>query len=296
MSGAGKTTAQNSLEDLGFMCVDNMPPTFIELVVDLLKNQEQNKNDKVGFIFDIKFHDVQQILTTYHHLKQQWYKEHEIELLFLDASDTELLGRYRETRRIHPLATEHVSLAEAIKQERAITEPLSNEADVVFDTTGLSAKEFTARINSMFGGENKKGIFNITFTSFGFKYGVPADADFLLDVRFLPNPFYVAELRVQTGLTNEVSDYVLATQAGQEFFDKTTMYLEYLLAAYQKDKRNNFIVAIGCTGGQHRSVAIAEALYRYFKDTYVSFVKHRDMDKNTHEVIQRYQNNDKEGK
>lgn len=289
MSGAGKTTAQNSLEDLGYMCIDNMPPTFISLVVDLIKKQEENQQKKIGFIFDVKFHSVKQILETYNELKLVADQELQVELVFLDATDKELLGRYRETRRKHPLSGAKTSLAEGIKKERELLRKMRESADVVIDTTELSTKELTLRINALFGEENSKGIFNVTFMSFGFKYDAPSDADFLLDVRFLPNPFYDVDLRIKTGQDAAVRDYVLETATGKEFMQKTVAYLDYLLAQYQNDKRNSFIVAIGCTGGQHRSVAIAEALYKHFKDNYVAFLKHRDMDKNTIEVKHRYQ-------
>lgn len=288
MSGAGKTTAQNSLEDLGFMCIDNMPPTFIELVIDLVKKQNDSLQQKIGFIFDIKFHNVDEILAAYIALERQHDAEVEIELVFLEANDKELLGRYRETRRQHPLATTKISLAEAIDKERELLRKLKENAAVIIDTSDLTVKELTLRINTLFGDSNAKGIFNITFESFGFKYGAPLDADFLLDVRFLPNPFYVEVLRVQTGQDEAIKDYVLDTEAGREFIQQTTSFLTYLLAQYKADKRNNFIVAIGCTGGQHRSVAIAEFLYQYFKENYVTFLKHRDMDKNQLEVKHRH--------
>lgn len=288
MSGAGKTTAQNSLEDLGYMCIDNMPPTFIELVVDLVKKQDEQEQNKIGFIFDVKFHSVKQILETYATLKQQSNTDVEVAMLFLDAMDEELLGRYRETRRKHPLSSSKSSLAEGIQKERSLLRKTKEAADVIIDTTGLSAKELTLRINAIFGEENSKGIFNVMFMSFGFKYAVPSDADFLLDVRFLPNPFYDIDLRIKTGQDEAVRDYVLKTNAGIDFLERTKEYLGYLLNQYKKDKRNNFVVAIGCTGGQHRSVAIAEYLYNYFKEDYVAFIRHRDMDKNQLELKQRY--------
>jgi len=288
MSGAGKTTTQNALEDLGYMCIDNMPPSFIELVVDLVQERDDKKQNKLGFVFDVKFHEAKALVDMYEKLRKR--DDIDLTLLFLDADDTALLGRYRETRRTHPLAANEGdgSLVEGINRERVLLKEFKDAAEVIIDTTDLSSKELTLRIRALFGQDNKLGIFNVTFMSFGFKYGIPKDADFLLDVRFLSNPFYEKELRVETGMSETVRVYVLETEEGAEFLEQTTTYLTYLLSQYEKDNRNNFVVAIGCTGGQHRSVAITEALASHFKDNYVVFVKHRDMEFNQAEVIKRY--------
>jgi len=286
MSGAGKTTAQNTLEDLGYMCIDNMPPTFIELVIDLMKERDVSKRNNIGFVFDVKFHEARELVATYEKLRKR--DDIDLSLLFLDADDQALLGRYRETRRMHPLAASDLSLVDGIDKERALLKEFKEEAEVIIDTTHLSTKELTWRMRALFGKENTTGVFNVTFVSFGFKYGIPNDADFLLDVRFLPNPFYEKALRVETGLAKSVSTYVLETEEGITFRSHTETYLTYLLAQYAKDKRNNVIIAIGCTGGQHRSVAIVQALAQHFKDDYIVFVKHRDMDLNQAEVKKRY--------
>jgi len=290
MSGAGKTTAQNALEDLGYMCIDNMPPTFIELVVDLMQKRDDPKQDNIGFVFDVKFHEVKQLVNTYERLKKR--DDIKVELLFLDANDKGLLRRYRETRRTHPLSTKNISVEEGIAKERQLVKDLELAASVIIDTTDLSSKEFTLRMQELFGEENARGVFNVTFVSFGFKYDIPSDANFLLDVRFLPNPFYDETLRLETGISENVRTYVLETIEATEFLDKTTTYLTYLLKQYQKNNRNNFVVAIGCTGGQHRSVAIAQALAHHFTDHYIVFLKHRDMERNQADLKQRYENNE----
>lgn len=289
MSGAGKTTTQSALEDLGYMCIDNMPPTFIPLVVDLVEKQDEASPKKIGFIFDIKYHSVNNILTAFQGLKEgQIERKYQVELLFLDAQDSVLLGRYRETRRKHPLASATISLADAIQKERQLMQKLKQQADVTVDTSNLNMKELTVRLTTLFNEENTLGIFSVTFTSFGFKHGIPTDADFVLDVRYLPNPFYNEELRILTGKDKAVFDFVRASNGGEELIEKTSEYLDFLLEKYKNDRRNNFIVAIGCTGGQHRSVTIIEALYEIFKEKYVCFVQHRDMEQNQLKVMKRF--------
>jgi len=287
MSGAGKTIAQSALEDFGYMCIDNMPQAFIELVIDLVEESDEAKRHNIGFIFDVKFHEVSDLIATYERLKVR--DDIDLQLLFLDADTKVLVDRYRETGRKHPLASTNVLLEEGIAKERTLLQDLKLTADVIIDTTELNAKELIARMRGLFGSDNTKGSFHVTFVSFGFKYGIPKDADFLLDVRFLLNPFYEKTLRFETGLDEDVKRYVLTKAEGAQFLNKTTDYLTYLLGQYAKENRNQFVVAIGCTGGQHRSVAIVEALATYFKDTYVVFVKHRDMKHNQAEVKQRYE-------
>jgi len=290
MSGAGKTTAQNILEDMGYMCIDNMPPVFISSVVDIAKKKNEATEEKIGFIFDVKYHSVGKILKEYLKIKElEDPNSFQLRLVFLDASDEVLLGRYRETRRKHPFANDNTTLAEAIKKEHQLLQDIKNIADIVLDTTDLSAKELSVRFRSLFGDVKQSTVFNITFKSFGFKHGIPRDADFVLDVRFLPNPFYDMIMRLETGQDKRVYDFVLNSDEGQKMLNKTIDYLEYLLDEYQNDRRNNFIVAVGCTGGQHRSVAIIEALYTHFKEIYICFVQHRDMEANQLEIKKRYQ-------
>ncbi|MGL5043123.1 MAG: RNase adapter RapZ [Culicoidibacterales bacterium] len=292
MSGAGKTTTQSALEDLGYMCIDNMPPTFISLVVDLVEKQDEATPKKIGFIFDIKYHSVNNIQTAYNELKDQRNeKKYQIELLFLDAEDNVLLGRYRETRRKHPLASATATLAEAVVKERQLMQKLKQNADVIVDTSQLNMKELTLRLTALFNEANELGIFNVMFMSFGFKHGIPLDADFVLDVRYLPNPFYDETMRLKTGKDALVYDFVLEGAEGVELYEKTMNYLTFLLSKYKKDKRNNFVIAFGCTGGQHRSVAFAEKFYQDFKKKYICFVQHRDMEKNKAEVIKRFEQN-----
>ena len=288
MSGAGKTTAQNTLEDMGYMCIDNMPPTFIPQVVELINKKGDDKQSKIGFIFDVKYHSVKQIVHAYNELKLNKVDgQYEIDLVFLDASDDMLLGRYRETRRTHPLASKNNTLAEGIKKERQLMQTIRENADVIVDTTELSAKELASRLTTLFSEANSLGVFNVMFMSFGFKHGLPVDADFVLDVRFLPNPFYDEKMRVETGMDQDVIDFVLASDGADELLTRTIDYLEYLLANYKLNNRNNFVVALGCTGGQHRSVVLTTALYNHFKTKYTCFTQHRDMEKNQLEILNR---------
>ncbi|GBU10828.1 nucleotide-binding protein [Erysipelotrichaceae bacterium] len=294
MSGAGKTTAQSALEDLGYMCIDNMPPTFIPQVVELVEKKGDFSPAKIGFIFDVKFHSVNNILAALVELREKQVEmEFLTELLFLEATDSVLLGRYRETRRKHPFASGSKTLEQAIEKERDLMQRIKEKSDVIIDTSGLNMKELTLRLTALFNEDNNLGIFNVMFMSFGFKHGVPKDADFVLDVRFLANPFYDKNLRYLTGKNMEVSNFVLENSEGRELFEKTKDYLSYILKKNKENGRNNFVIAIGCTGGQHRSVAIAEALFDSFKPKYLSFIMHRDMEMNQQEVFNRYKEDKK---
>lgn len=288
MSGAGKTTVQSTFEDMGYMCIDNMPVNFISLVIDLTQNQEQELQQKLVFIFDFKYHRAVDILKIFSEIKQQ-FTAGQVDLLFLDTSDSKLLKRYKETRRRHPFSNNgQIPLTEAISKERRFANKVKDAASLIIDTTNTSVKQLQQKLNSIFNEKGTADIFTIQFMSFGFKYGIPQEADFVLDVRYLPNPFYIDELKTLTGLDEAVSLYVQQSVGAQELFEKTKDYLIFLLKNYKKEERNNIVVAVGCTGGQHRSVVLAEYLYTTFKKKYISFVQHRDMEKNQREVIERY--------
>ena len=254
MSGAGKTVAIQSFEDMGYFTVDNMPPNLIEKFVGLL-NTPDNKIDKVALVVDMRsrafFEDIQSIVTELTDNTSVNFK-----LLFLDANDTELVSRYKETRRSHPLAIDGRTL-DGITKEREILADLKNLSEVVIDTSELTPRNLRARILQKFA-TSTESTFRIEVMSFGFKYGLPLDADLVFDVRFLPNPHYISELRDKNGTDQEVYDYVMEHPQSEEFYQNLMKMLVPILPAYKKEGKSVLTIAFGCTGGQHRSVAFAE--------------------------------------
>lgn len=275
MSGAGKTVAIQSFEDMGFFTVDNMPPTLIEKFVDLL-NQPDNKIDKVALVVDMRsraffdqLHGIVTELTDYPNVN--------FKLLFLDANDGELVSRYKETRRSHPLAIDGRTL-DGIVKEREILADLKNLAEVVIDTSELTPRNLRARILQKFS-SSSESTFRIEVMSFGFKYGLPLDADLVFDVRFLPNPHYVADLRDKNGTDQAVYDYVMKHPQSETFYENMMKMLVPILPAYQKEGKSVLTVAFGCTGGQHRSVAFAERVSKALKKDWHLNTSHRDKDR-----------------
>ncbi|SDK04937.1 RNase adapter RapZ [Sediminibacillus albus] len=276
MSGAGKTVAVQSFEDLGFYCVDNLPPALLPKFLELMKDSTNNIQ-KVAVVMDLRgreFFDTLFDALDALGKEEAWLAEH---ILFLDAQDQALVSRYKETRRSHPLAPEGLPL-EGIEQERSILDELRGRAHNIIDTTSLKPKELRDKIVEAYA-EKEQEIFSVHAVSFGFKYGLPIDADLVFDVRFLPNPHYVAHMRPLTGLNTEVSSYVFKWSDTQKFLDKVTDLLEFMLPQYKKEGKSQLVIAIGCTGGQHRSVAISEYLAKKFSTDYVTHVSHRDIDK-----------------
>ena len=272
MSGAGKTVAIQSFEDMGYFTVDNMPPNLIEKFVGLL-NTPDNKIDKVALVVDMRsrafFEDIQSIVTELTDNGSVNFK-----LLFLDANDTELVSRYKETRRSHPLAIDGRTL-DGITKEREILADLKNLSEVVIDTSELTPRNLRARILQKFA-SSTESTFRIEVMSFGFKYGLPLDADLVFDVRFLPNPHYIAELRDKNGTDKEVYDYVMEHPQSEEFYENLMKMLVPILPAYKKEGKSVLTIAFGCTGGQHRSVAFAERVSSALKDKWHLNVSHRD--------------------
>ncbi|UHA75212.1 RNase adapter RapZ [Paenibacillus sp. 481] len=280
MSGAGKTIAVQSLEDLGFFCVDNLPPVLIPKFAELIE-QSKGKIGKVALVIDLRGREFFTALSeSLNYIREHYTINYEI--LFLDATDGVLVQRYKESRRRHPLAPEGMPL-DGIKMERKLLEDLKGWASQVIDTSSLKPAQLKERIASRFI-HTSHNTMSVNVTSFGFKYGVPIDADLIFDVRFLPNPHYVEQLRPRTGQDIEVSDYVMKWPETQTFLTKLLDMLHFLIPQYKKEGKGQIVIGIGCTGGKHRSVAIAEYLGRTIgaSDTEVVRVSHRDAERDRH--------------
>ncbi|QKY69900.1 RNase adapter RapZ [Lentibacillus sp. CBA3610] len=275
MSGAGKTVAVQSFEDLGYYCVDNLPPALLPKFLELMKDSRNNIQN-VALVMDLRGREFFDSLFESLDIlgEEVWLNEH---ILFLDAKDESLVTRYKETRRTHPLASEGLPL-DGIKQERKILDELRGRAQRIIDTTNLKPKELREKILKAYT-EDKQDIFSVHMVSFGYKYGIPIDADLLFDVRFLPNPHYVPHMQPLTGLNSEVSSYVFKWSDTQKFNDKVLELLQFMLPQYKKEGKSQLVVGIGCTGGQHRSVAIAEYFAKQLSANYITHVSHRDIDK-----------------
>lgn len=275
MSGSGKRTAMKMLEDIGFYCVDNLPVPLIEKFVDLV-TAPRSEVSKVALGLDVRadqpFGDVETILEK---LKSDQYI---FEILFLEASDAVLLKRYKESRRLHPLSLEG-RVEEGIHRERKILENIRCKADYVIDTSNLLTRELKEEIDHIFVKNEEYNSLMLSILSFGFKNGIPADADLVFDVRFLPNPFYIDELKHKTGMDQEVQDYVMAFPEAEEFLHKLVDMLQFLIPNYVKEGKHQLVIGIGCTGGKHRSVTLANELYDRLKDqgNYGIKLYHRDV-------------------
>ena len=255
LSGAGKSQAAGILEDMGFFCVDNLPPDLLVGFMELVMAAE-GKYDRVALVSDIRGRrDIGVLAEHIRQLKETL----PLQVLFLEASEQVIVNRYKETRHRHPLDPRGGDLSGAIRREIAALAPLRELADHVVDTSGLNWSSLKLRLSSFFPTEEKDSVF-LHICSFGFKNGIPAGADMVMDVRFLPNPFYVEELKNQTGLDAPVRDYVCASPAAGEFLEKLTDLVTFLLPKYRTEGKTGLLLAIGCTGGRHRSVVIAEKL------------------------------------
>lgn len=275
MSGAGKTVAIQSFEDMGYFCVDNMPPSLIPKFWELIK--ESGKVTKIALVVDLRsrsfFDEIQNMLVEIENTHLI-----DTQILFLDASDTELVSRYKETRRVHPMAIDGL-VTEGIRKERAILEDLKVKATLVIDTTTLTPRQLREKINQEFRNSHDTG-FRVEMVSFGFKYGVPIDADIVMDVRFLPNPHYIPELRPLTGCDQAVYDYVMSFDETEKFFQSFSQLLLQILPGYVKEGKSSLTIGIGCTGGQHRSVALTQRVGQCIKEAnYPVNITHRDKDK-----------------
>ena len=274
MSGGGKRTAMKMLEDVGFYCVDNLPIQLMDKFIELV-TMPNNEIQKVALGIDVRtdqnFEDVLKILSD---LKKANYQ---YELIFMEASDSILIKRYKESRRLHPLATDG-DIAKGIAKEREVLAGVRAQADYVIDTTNLLTRELKEEIDRIFINNEAYNSLMVSIISFGFKHGIPQDADLVFDVRFLPNPFYIDELKHQTGMDKPVQDYVMAFEEANIFLNKLTDMIQFLIPNYVKEGKNQLVIGIGCTGGQHRSVTLAIKLFEKLKDQgeYGLTLRHRD--------------------
>ncbi len=276
MSGAGKTQAIKALEDMGWFCIDNLPPLLFEKFIETLNyGLGTEKAPKLAIAADIRS-GVESLPELEHVLASLRAASIDYRLVFLDASDAVLLRRYKENRRPHPLQRSGSSTSACIERERHLLQDLRGQADIVIDTTNGDSHMLTERLITSLRQEENNRI-AVSVVSFGFKYGVPTDCDLIMDVRFLPNPYYVPELKNLTGLDKPVADFVIKHEPCREFLRRYMHLLYFLLPHYQKEGKKNLTIGIGCTGGQHRSAAIAaEVSRRLRRDGYVVALDHRD--------------------
>lgn len=272
-SGAGKSLTANCLEDMGYYCVDNLPPALLSTFVDLSR-QSEGKIDKVGLVIDVRggafFKDLSRELENLHDQNIDY------EILFLEAMDSVLVSRFKESRRLHPLASDGQLLA-AIQKEKEMLAGIRSKANIIIDTSYLSARDIKEKVTELFG-DTATTEFRVGVISFGFKIGVPMDADIVMDVRFFTNPFYDPEMRHMTGKDEQVINFVLNAPEAQEFIDKFQGLLEFLIPNYIKEGKKDLLIAIGCTGGQHRSVVLTEYIGQKLTEMgYKIIVKHRDL-------------------
>lgn len=276
VSGAGKSRAVNALEDIGFYCVDNMPPTLIPKFAELCL-QTQGKIKDIAVVTDVRGGELFKSL--FDGLEELKNQGSEYKIMFIDADDAIIRRRFKETRRKHPLSENGMSIDDALKLERKMLRPVRERADYIIDTTNLSPAQLKQRINVLFLGDNKTGLF-VNCMSFGFKFGTPTECDLVFDVRCFPNPFYVDELKKLNGLDEPVRDYVFSSSKTVGFVQRLFDMIDYLIPLYIEEGKSQLVIGIGCTGGKHRSVAIADALYKHLLEKGVrTAVNHRDIQK-----------------
>lgn len=278
LSGAGKSRAASAMEDMGFFCVDNLPAPLIPKFAELGMGGN-GEYDRVVLVTDIRggtnFEGLFQALDSLKAMKCEY------RILFMDATDATIIKRYKETRRSHPLAEECASLAQAIELERKMLAPLREKADYIVDSSNLTLGKLRGKLRELFARGGETGDMEVRVTSFGFKHGILMEADLVFDVRFLPNPYYVPELRPLTGLDEGVRDYVFAAEQSREFLQRLTDFVSYLLPGYKEEGKTSLVIAVGCTGGHHRSVAVAHALAETFRQqNWPVTESHRDIGRN----------------
>ena len=277
ISGAGKSRVAAVLEDLEFYCVDNMPlsmmPKFAELCL-----ATQGRYERVALVTDVRaLENIDELFKTFDEMRELGCV---LTILYVEAETETIIRRYKETRRRHPLDTTGSNLEEAVKEEIELLAPVRSQANEVIDTTGLTLSNLQRRLNVLFMEDPDHKSLNVTIKSFGFKYGLPVEADILFDVRFMPNPFYIQELRSKTGLDVIVKDYVFGFEQSNEFFEHFCKMLDFLFPHYVEEGRRYFVICLGCTGGKHRSPAVAEALMEYLSEQgYPVDCIHRDIDR-----------------
>lgn len=274
LSGAGKSKAVNTLEDIGFYCIDNIPPEIIHVFFELCR-QSKNNIKKVAIVTDIRGQNKFNNLIK--SLQEMKIKDYAYKILFLDARNHILINRYKETRRRHPLAERFDSIEQAIKYEREFLMQIKQVSNYVIDTSFTTPNQLRERILDIFL-NNENSALVVNCISFGFKYGIPEEADIIFDVRCLPNPFYIKDLRELTGLDKPVKDYVMSFTQTKEFLKRFLSLIDYMLPLYEKEGKNELTICIGCTGGKHRSVVLAQLLHEHFllKKQKPSIIVHRD--------------------
>ena len=275
LSGAGKSKAASYLEDMGFYIVDNMPAAMILKFAEFCAGGN-GRYDRVALVYDVRTADsFNELFDVLDKLKAM---DGVCRMLFLEAAPDVIIKRYKETRRRHPLRDQADSLEAAVRTEREVMEPVKERADFVIDTSRLSTAQLRGELLRLFGEPGEKGGMTVSVTSFGFKYGLPMEADLVFDVRFLPNPYYIEDLRRKTGMDAEVYDYVFGFPQTQEFVKKLEDLLSFSLPLYAEEGKTVLVIAVGCTGGHHRSVSVARALAAYIRQLgYPVSENHRDM-------------------
>lgn len=277
LSGAGKTNALHSLEDVGFYCVDNLPPLLLDTFYDLCENSSDARMKKVAVVADARSGDMFAEISDV--ISRSKLSGRRFKILFLDANLNTLLIRYKETRRKHPLQGELASdtVEDAVALEHELMKSVKEMADYVIDTTQMTPQQLKDRVSTLFLSDLQDSLL-VTFVSFGFKYGLPLEADLVFDVRCLPNPFYIPELKPLTGLDEEIKDYIMSFDVSHEFMDKLTAFLDYTIPLYKQEGKSEVVVAVGCTGGKHRSVTVARLLNAHFVEhKQKSSTHHRDI-------------------
>jgi len=277
LSGAGKSTAIKSFEDLGYYCVDNLPPVLLPRIVEVV-SEARGEGARVALGVDIRGKEFLPDLARV--VDELRGGSNEVHMLFLDAADEALLRRFSETRRLHPLAARG-GAKEAIRRERRILSPLRDMADAVIDTSQFTVHQLREAVVRRFGREGAGGL-QVSVVSFGYRYGLPGEADMVVDVRFLPNPFFVPSLKRHTGLDRKVRDYVLSAKTARSFLRRLSDMLHFLLPLYRKEGKAYFTIGVGCTGGRHRSVAVAEEIARILgKEDGPVLLAHRDLSRSS---------------
>lgn len=270
ISGAGKTTASNILEDMGFTCIDQYPVELLPDLIDLIKSDNSLKYDKVALTIGLT--DLEKFANLLGNT------DFDAKLILLDASKDAIINRYKFSRRVHPLVISNTAstVEEAVEIEKGIINKFKKRNIHIVDTTNLNAKQCKALLDKILNYSDYNNL-AITFESFGYKNGVPDDADVVLDVRMLDNPFYVEKLKNKTGNDKPVQDYVLNSKTTQKYIKKTLDYLDFMFKAYDSEEKRHLMICIGCTGGQHRSVTLANYLYEHYKDKYMCYLAHREL-------------------
>ena len=276
VSGAGKSTAMSFMEDIGYYCIDNMPAELISVFISLI--EKSDSYNKIAIVADVRSNGIFKAFQD--SVKDLKEGDYSVKIIYLDIKNPVALKRYKLTRRKHPIADKFSgSIEDALNYEKEVLMPILQDADFVIDTSDLTSAELRKRLTQILIGEDKEAM-NIHVVSFGFKHGIPTDADFMLDVRCLPNPYWLEELRDKSGLDSEVYDYVFSFDESKELLNKLKSLLDYLCPLYVKEGKSQLVIAIGCTGGNHRSVAFAEALQKHFEKRWDNVtVNHRDINR-----------------